>query len=67
MNHLRRIVLTAFLAGIISGCGEGQPNAPTPPSQTGPEFSQKTADMMKAANTGMDLKKARQASAASKK
>jgi hypothetical protein len=66
MNRLRLTLVTAFLAGVVSGCSENQPNAPTPASETGPEFAKNTADMMKNANTGMDLKKAKAAAAAPK-
>jgi len=45
-----------FLGCILSGCGEGQPNAPAEPSEVNADFAKKTADMMKAANTGMDPK-----------
>jgi hypothetical protein len=66
MNRLRLMLLTAFLAGVFSGCSEGQPNAPAEPSETGPEFAKKTAEMMKAANSGMDLKKVNAGAAAPK-
>jgi hypothetical protein len=48
-----------FLAGLISGCGEGQPNAPAQPTDLGKDFGQKSQDMMKNANSGMDLKGAK--------
>jgi hypothetical protein len=68
MDRLRSLICTAFLACIIPGCGAGEdsPNA-TPPSETGPEFAAKTAEMMKNANAGMDLKKLRQSNAAQSK
>jgi hypothetical protein len=66
MNRLRLTLLTAFLAGVVSGCSEDQPNTSTPPSEAGPEFAKKTADMMKNANTGMDFKKAKAAAGAPK-
>lgn len=59
MFRVRFMLLPALLVGFIAGCGEDQPNAPTPASETNAEFSKKTADMMKAANSGMDLKKAK--------
>ena len=67
MFRLRFLLPTLFLAGIVSGCGDDQPNAPAQPSETGPEFAKKTADMMKEANKGMDLKNAQQAKPPSSK
>jgi hypothetical protein len=58
MNRFRCAVLTAFLAGFL-GCGEDQPNSSAQPSELGPDFAKKTADMMKDANKGMDLKAAK--------
>jgi hypothetical protein len=50
----------AFLTGILTGCtGEDQPNAPANPEEVNADFAKKTSDMMKAANTGMDPKKAK--------
>jgi hypothetical protein len=63
------MICAAFLAALVPGCGDGMdsPNAPQP-ADAGPEFAQKTADMMKQANAGsMDLKKAQQENAAKKK
>jgi hypothetical protein len=60
MKRLCSVICVAFLAGMISGCGDGSdsPNA-TPPTETNADFAKKTADMMKDANAGsMDLKKA---------
>ena len=58
MHRVRLMLLPAVLAGFIAGCGdEAQPNAPTPAAETNADFSKKTADMMKNANSGMDLKK----------
>ncbi|MGP0063111.1 MAG: hypothetical protein ACLQGP_05835 [Isosphaeraceae bacterium] len=63
MSRLRSMVLLAFLSGVIAGCGgESQPNAPAEPADLGPDFAKKTADMMKNANSGMDLKGAKSAS-----
>jgi hypothetical protein len=59
----------ALLACIMPGCGgdgSDSPNSPQP-ADAGPEFVQKTADMMKQANAGMDLKKAQQTKAAESK
>lgn len=67
MNRLRLMLLAAFLTGGVLGCSESQPNAPAEPSETGPEFAKKTADMMKNANQGtMDLKKVNAAAGAPK-
>ena len=68
MYRLRLTLCAAFLAGMISGCGDSSdsPNA-TPPEATDADFAKKTADMMKDANAGMDLKKAQQQNAADKK
>jgi hypothetical protein len=65
MYRLRTLIGVAFLAGMISGCGDGLDSpASTPPEQTDADFAKKTADMMKEANAGsMDLKKAQQKSA----
>jgi hypothetical protein len=61
MFRLRLLLCGAFLVGAVSGCGgEDQPNAPAQPNETNADFAKKTADMMKAANSGMDLKKAQQ-------
>jgi hypothetical protein len=59
MNRLRSAVLAGFLAGLIPGCGEDQPNRPAQPDEVTADFGKKSADMMKAANAGMDPKKAR--------
>ena len=65
MNRLRCALLAGFLAGLIPGCGEDQPNRPASPEEATPDFAQKSADMMKAANTGMmDPKKAKMGSSA---
>ncbi|OJW13698.1 MAG: hypothetical protein BGO49_29670 [Planctomycetales bacterium 71-10] len=57
-----------MLCGAISffavGCdGEDQPNASTPPEAVNEDFTKKTADMMRAANTGMDKKSQKSAKA----
>lgn len=70
MRRLQYVVGIAFLAGLCSGCGEDQPNAPAQPNEVkSKEFVTKTVDMMKAANTGMDPKtlKKMQSPAAPKK
>jgi len=62
MRRLRYVVLTAFLTGAIPGCGgESQPNAPAQPEEVNADFGKKSADMMKNANSGMDLKAAKEA------
>jgi PBP1b-binding outer membrane lipoprotein LpoB len=67
MNRLRLMLVTAMFAGVVSGCSEDQPNAPAQPAEANPEFAAKSTDMMKAANSGMDLKKAKAEAAAAKK
>jgi len=67
MDRLRFALATALLVGSISGCGQDQPNPPAQPSDLTSDFAQKTADQMKAANTGMDPKQARPAGRSSKK
>jgi hypothetical protein len=68
MRRLSLTIATAFLGCLLSGCGDDQPNAPaTAEDVNSPDFAKKTADMMKAANSGMDLKKAKAENAASKK
>jgi hypothetical protein len=59
MHRSRLILCGAVLAGMMAGCGEDQPNAPAQPSEVTGQFAQKTVDMMKSANTGMDPKAAR--------
>jgi hypothetical protein len=59
MRRLSLIVGAGFLGCVIGGCGENQPNAPAQPAEANADFIKKTADMMKDANAGMDLKKAR--------
>ena len=59
MHRLRWIFGAALIGGVFAGCGGEDSPYSTPPSETGPEFAHKTADMMKQANAGtMDLKKA---------
>jgi hypothetical protein len=67
MNRFRLMLVTAFVAGMISGCGEDQPNAPAQPSEVNADFGKKTADMMKNANSGIDPKNAKPAPSAEKK
>jgi hypothetical protein len=63
MNRLRGVVVMALLSGVIAGCGSDQPNTPAQPEDVAsPDFSKKTQDMMKDANSGMDLKAAKGAS-----
>jgi hypothetical protein len=59
MYRFRLMISTAFVAGMISGCGEDQPNAPAQPNEVNADFAKKTADMMKAANSSIDPKKAK--------
>jgi hypothetical protein len=59
MHRLRFAVFTAFVAGVISGCGEDQPNAAAQPNEVNADFAKKSVDMMKSANAGMDPKAAR--------
>ncbi|MHB1557966.1 MAG: hypothetical protein ACYC61_10840 [Isosphaeraceae bacterium] len=63
MNRLRALAVAAILAGALPGCGEDQPNQPAQPKDLGAEFGKNTADMMKNANSGMDLKGAQKANA----
>jgi hypothetical protein len=59
MKRLCSAVIAGILAGLISGCGEGQPNHPAQPNEVTPDFAKNSADMMKNANAGMDPKKAK--------
>ncbi len=59
MRRLSLAIAAAFLGCGFSGCGEDQPNAPAQPAEVTADFAKKTADMMKAANTGMDPKAAK--------
>ena len=61
------MLFTVFAIGMISGCGEDQPNAPAQPNEVNADFAKKTADMMKSANSGMDPKNAKKPSAPSTK
>lgn len=61
MQRFRAVILTAFLAGLIPGCGESQPNSPANPNEVEADFGAKTAAMMKNANSGMDPKAAARA------
>jgi hypothetical protein len=63
MYRFRVMLLSALVAGMISGCGEDQPNAPAQPAELNADFAKKTADMMKSANSGMDAAKTKQAPA----
>ncbi len=56
MRRLSLAIAAAFLGCIFSGCGEDQPNAPAQPEDVNTDFAKKTTDMMKDANTGMDIK-----------
>ncbi len=63
MNRLRALAVAAVLAGAVPGCGEDQPNKPAEEKDLGADFAKNTADMMKNANSGMDLKGAQKANA----
>ena len=57
MYRFRWAVLGGVLACYAGGCGgEDQPNASAKPEEVTEDFAKKTADMMKAANSGMDPK-----------
>ncbi|WP_165245894.1 hypothetical protein [Paludisphaera soli] len=62
MRRFRSILVGGAIAVLAGGCGEDQPNTSTPPEQVNEDFAKKTADMMKAANTGMDKKNLKSAS-----
>ena len=53
-------ILSMGLIGLgTAGCGEDQPNKPAQAEDVNSaDFTKKTGDMMKAANSGMDPKKA---------
>jgi hypothetical protein len=57
------MLLIAFVGSSLAGCGEDQPNAPAASSAVTPDFAAKSADDMKGAVSGMDLKKAKAESA----
>ena len=58
MYRLRWMLCVALLAGFAAGCDEDQPSTPTPAAEANADFGKKSQDMMKAANSGIDLKKA---------
>ena len=60
MYRFRLLLLSTFVAGMILGCGEDQPNAPAQTSDLNADFVKKTTDMMKDANSSIDPKKAKQ-------
>ena len=65
MHRLRTAVVAAFLTGVVLGCdGQEQPNAPAKPEEVNADFAKKSADMMKAANVGMDPKNLKSPAAA---
>jgi hypothetical protein len=58
MYRMRLAFLAAFLAGITAGCSDDQSYGPATPTQAdSPEFTKKTADIMKDVNKGMELSK----------
>ncbi len=60
MHRLCLALMALVLAVASAGCdGQSQPNAAAKPEELNADFSKKTADMMKAANTGMDPKAAK--------
>jgi hypothetical protein len=59
MYRFRLMLLSVFVAGMISGCGEDQPNAPAQPGEVTVDFAKKTAEMMKNANSSIDPAKAK--------
>lgn len=63
MRCFKAFLLTAFMAALIPGCGEGQPNSPANPADMEADFGAKTAAMMKNANTGMTPVKPKRVSA----
>ena len=60
---MRKPIMAAWILSIglsclgTVGCGEDQPNAPAKPEEATTDFGKSAMDQMKAANTGMDLKK----------
>jgi hypothetical protein len=64
MNRLRSLALAAILGGVLSGCGEDQPNTPAKPADLGDNFAKDSQDKMKEANSGMNLKAAKDANKA---
>jgi hypothetical protein len=64
MSRLRCLALAAILGVVLPGCGEDQPNAPAKPAELGENFAKQSQDMMKSANSGMDLKAAKDANKA---
>lgn len=67
MRRFGFLIVGGAMACFAGGCGEDQPNASTPPEQVNEDFTKKTADMMRAANTGMDKKNMRSAGKAAPK
>ena len=68
MHRLRLMLLPAVHGRVCRGLWRRSAQCPgLRRSETNADFSKKTADMMKNANTGMDLKKAKADGAASPK
>lgn len=64
MRRFGSLMLCGAISFFAVGCdGEDQPNASTPPEAVNEDFTKKTADMMRAANTGMDKKSQKAAKA----
>jgi hypothetical protein len=61
MHRFPLLLSSAFVAAVISGCGEDQTNAPVQPRELNADFSTETANRMKDATLSIDPKKAKQA------
>ena len=58
MHRFRYLLFAASLFGFaVVGCDESQPNHSATPEEVTPDFSKKSGDMMRDANSGMDPKK----------
>ena len=56
MRRFYSTLCLVILAGALGGCGEDQPNSPAKLEEQSPDYGQKTGDMMKTANSGLDSK-----------
>jgi hypothetical protein len=59
MRRYGFLLLGLAISCFSGGCGEDQPNASAAPEAVNADFAKKSADMMKAANSGMDKKNLR--------
>ncbi|APW61465.1 hypothetical protein [Paludisphaera borealis] len=59
MRRYRFLLVGLAISCFGGGCGEDQPNTSAAPEEVNADFAKKSADMMKAANTGMDKKNLR--------